>query len=191
MFSMRLKSSLFILAFFLLCELVGCQREEPPRVEEGDFQNAPEQVIENMEVTFTEQGRRTGVLKADSVAIYQQGKVRKGKKIQVDFFDQDGEHTSTLTAEEGIYDSKAEEIEARGNVVVISDEGVRLETEVLSWRKQTNRIFTEAFVKIIRGRNIVSGYGLDTDPRLEDVHIRRNLQGRIEDVQEIGGQLDH
>lgn len=187
---MRLRSSLFILAFFLLCELVGCQREEPPRVEEGNFQSAPEQVIENMEVTFTEEGRRTGVLKADSVAIYQQGKVKKGKKIQVDFYDQEGEHASTLTAEEGTYDSKAEEIEARGNVVVVSEDGVRLETEMLSWRKQTNRIFTEAFVKIIRGRNIVSGYGLDTDPRLEDVHIRRNVQGRIEDVQEIGGQVD-
>ena len=188
---MRLNFSACILAFFLLCQLAGCQREEPPRVEEGDFQNAPEQVIENMEVTFTEQGRRTGVLRADSVAIYQQGQVKKGKKIQVDFYDQGGEHASILTAEEGTYDSKAEEIEARGNVVVISDDGVRLDTEVLCWRKQTNRIFTEAFVKITRGKNTISGYGLDTDPRLEDVHIQRDLQGRIEDVQEIRGRLEH
>jgi LPS export ABC transporter protein LptC len=174
-----------ILAFFLLSSLSGCQKEEPPRLAEDDFQDAPEQVIENMEVTFTEQGRRTGVLKADSVAIYRQGKVKRGKKIQVDFYDQEGQRVSTLTATEGTYDSKAEEIEAQGDVVVVSEAGVRLETDVLRWRKKTNRIFTHAFVKIIRGKNLVSGYGLDTDPRLEDLHIQRNLQGRIEDIREI------
>lgn len=182
---MCLRFSPLILALFLLWNVFGCQKEEPPRVAEDDFQDAPEQIIENMEVTFTDQGRRTGVLKADSVAIYQQGRVKRGKKIQVDFYDQEGQHVSTLTAEEGTYDSKAEEIEAQGDVVVVSDAGVRLETEVLRWRKQINRIFTDAFVKIIRGKNVVSGYGLDTDPQLEDLHIQKNLQGRIEDVQEI------
>ncbi len=174
-----------VLALFLLIAMAGCHKDEPPPVVEDDFKDAPEQIIENMEVTFTEQGRRTGVLRADSMAVYQQGKVKKGRKIQVDFYDQEGLHTSTLTALEGIYDSKAEEVEARGNVVVISDAGVRLETQSLRWRKQTNRIGTDAFVKIIRGKNTVSGYGLDTDPQLEDAHIQRNLQGRIEDIQEI------
>lgn len=184
-FAMRLKFALLILAPFLLLDLAGCQKEEPPRVAEDEFQNAPEQIIENMEVTFTEQGRRTGVLRADSVAIYQQGRVKQGKKIQVDFYDQQGQHVSILTADEGTYDSKMEEVEARGDVVVISDAGVRLETDVLCWRKQTNRIFTDAFVKITRGKDTVSGYGLDTDPQLVDLHIQRDLRGRIEDIQEI------
>jgi LPS export ABC transporter protein LptC len=182
---MQLKLALFILAFFLLWDITGCQQKEPPRVAEDDFQDAPEQIIENMEVTFTEQGRRTGVLRADSVAIYRKGEVKKGKKIQVDFFDGEGQHVSSLTAEEGTYDSKREEVAARGDVVVVSDTGARLETEALHWRKQSNRIFTEAFVKITRGKYTVTGYGLDTDPQLEDLHIQRDLQGRIEDLQEI------
>jgi LPS export ABC transporter protein LptC len=182
---MCLRSARFILAFFLLCNLLACQKKEPPRLAENDFTDVPEQIIENMEVTFTEQGRRTGVLKADSVAIFKQGKVKRGKKIQVDFYDREGQHVSTLTAMEGTYDSKAEEIEAQGDVVVVSEAGVRLETDVLRWRKKTNRIFTDAFVRIIRGKNMVSGHGLDTDPQLQDLHIQRNVQGRIEDVQEI------
>ena len=129
------------LAFFLLWNVTRCQEKEPPRVAGGDFQDAPEQVIENMEVTFTEQGRRTGVLRADSVAIYRQGEVKKGRKIQVDFFDREGQQVSSLTAEEGTYDSKREEVAARGDVVVVSDTGARLETEALHWRKKSNRIF--------------------------------------------------
>jgi len=177
--------TMLILALFLLCHMVGCQSEEPPPVADQGFRDAPEQVIENMEVTFTEQGRRTGVLRADSVAIYQGGAVKRGKKVRVDFYDQEGQHTSTLTAAVGIYDSQAEEIEARGDVVVVSDDGARLETEVLHWRKKINRIFTDAFVTITRGRNTVSGYGLDTDPQLEDLHIQRDLRGRIEEIQGI------
>jgi LPS export ABC transporter protein LptC len=178
-----------ILALFLLFPMAGCQKEEPPRVEQDDFRNAPEQVIENMEVTFTEGGRRTGLLRADSVAIFQSGKVKRGKKVRVDFYDNEGQHVSTLTAETGIYDAQAEEVQARGQVMVVSDDGARLETEVLSWSKETNRIFTDAFVTIARGRNRVSGYGLDTDPRLEDLHIHRDLRGKIEDVQEIEEEL--
>lgn len=182
---MRLEFASSILALFLLFNVTGCQREEPPRVAEDGFQNALEQIIENMEVIFTEQGRRTGVLRADSVTVYRQGQEKRGKRIRVDYYDRDGQHVSTLTAEEGTYNSDAEEVEARGNVVVVSEDSTRLQTDVLIWRKQINRIFTDSFVTITRGKNTVSGYGLDTDPRLEDFHILRNLQGRIEDVRRI------
>jgi LPS export ABC transporter protein LptC len=173
------------LALFLLFFASGCQKEEPPQVSDDSFGQAVEQVIENMEITFTEGGRRTGVLTADSVAILDSGKMKKGKRITVDFFDQEGHHVSTLTASEGIYNSPAEEVQAKGNVVVISDDGARLETELLSWRKEANRVFTDAFVTITRGKSRVTGYGLSTDPQLADVHILKDVQGRIEDVQKI------
>jgi LPS export ABC transporter protein LptC len=169
----------------LLFSLSGCQREEPSVVREDAFQDVPEQVIENIEVTFTEGGRRTGVLRADSVAIFQEGSVKKGQRIRIDFFDRDGQHVSTLTALEGLYDSKPEEIQAVGDVVVISDDGVKLETEMLYWKKETNRIFTDAFVTITRGNDQVSGYGLSTDPQLEDLHIDRDVRGRIEDIRQV------
>jgi LPS export ABC transporter protein LptC len=181
----RANCILLVLASFLLLFHTGCQKEEPPRSSGENFQNAPEQVIENMEVTFTESGRRTGVLRADSVAIYEEGKVKKGKRVQVDFYDRQGQHISVLTALQGAYDSQAEEIQARGDVVVTSDDGACLETQELSWKKETNRIFTDAFVTITRGDDRVSGYGLSTDPQLEDLHIHRNVKGRIEDVRRV------
>jgi LPS export ABC transporter protein LptC len=174
----------------LLFFLSGCRQEEPQRAQDDVlWDNAlgeiPEQVIENMEVIFTEAGRRTGILQADSVAIFQEGNIKKGKRITIEFFGSEGEHISTLTALEGIYDTKNEEIRARGDVVILSDDGARLETEVLSWKKETNRIFTDAFVTISRGKDRVSGYGLSTDPQLEDLHIQRDVKGRIEDIRQV------
>ncbi len=183
--SPSLRAASPVLASFLLFFLSGCQQEEPARTTEDSFANMPEQVIENMEVTFTEGGRRTGVLRADSVAIYEDGRVKEGRRIQVDFYDREGEHVSVLTALEGRYDSEAEEVHARGDVVVVSDDGARLQTDELSWKKETNRITTQAHVTITRGRDEVSGYGLSTDPQLEDLHILRDVKGRIEDVRRI------
>jgi len=182
---MSSRNASLILALFLLFSLSGCQQEEPARTDEDSFQDMPEQVIENMEVTFTESGRRTGVLRADSVAIYEGGRIKEGRRVQVDFYDRQGEHISALTALEGSYDSEAEEVHARGDVVVISDDGARLETDELSWKKKTNRITTQAHVTITRGQDEVSGYGLSTDPQLEDFHILRDVQGRIEDIRQI------
>jgi LPS export ABC transporter protein LptC len=183
--SMSPKGVSLILASFLLFSLSGCQQEEPARTAGDSFADMPEQVIENMEVTFTESGRRTGILRADSVAIYQGGRIKEGRRVQVDFYDRQGEHISVLTALEGSYDSEAEEVHARGDVVVVSDDGARLETDELSWKKETNRITTQAHVTITRGQDEVSGYGLSTDPQLEDFHILRDVRGRIEDVREI------
>jgi LPS export ABC transporter protein LptC len=174
-----------ILASFLLFFLSGCRQKEPARSSENSFENMPEQVIENMEVTFTEEGRRTGVLRADSVAIYQEGRVKEGRRIRVDFYDRQGKHISVLTALQGTYDSETEEVLARGDVVVVSDDGARLETEELSWKKEPNRITTQAYVTITRGQDKVTGYGLSTDPQLEDFHILRDVKGRIENVREI------
>jgi len=182
---MFLRGVSLVLASFLLFSLSGCQQEEPARTADDSFENMPEQVIENMEVTFTEGGRRTGVLRADSVAIYEGGRIKEGRRVQVDFYDSQGEHISILTALEGSYDSEAEAIHARGEVVVVSDDGTRLETDELSWAKETNRITTQAHVTITRGRDEVSGYGLSTDPQLEDFHILRDVTGRIEDVRRI------
>jgi len=174
-----------VLALFLLFALSGCQQEEPARTSNDSFKDMPEQVIENMEVTFTEGGRRTGVLRADSVAIYEAGRIKEGRRIRVDFYDSQGEHISVLTALQGSYDSEAEAVHARGEVVVVSDDGARLETDELSWEKETNRITTQAHVTITRGQDEVSGYGLSTDPQLEDLHILRDVRGRIEDVRQI------
>ena len=97
--------------------------------------------------------------------------------IEVDFYDEKGDHRSVLTARTGSVETKTGDMTARGDVVVVTDDGVRLETEELRWRKAEDRIVTDAPVRIIREGGEINGIGLDTDPQLKRFRLGSEIEG--------------
>ena len=94
-------------------------------------------------------------------------------------FYQDGERAAVLTAETAEVDQQTEFTTARGDVVVINKDVDRLESEVLNWDPSQQLIHTEEFVKFTRGDQILTGYGMDTDPDLANVQIHRQFEGDL------------
>ncbi|RKY86819.1 LPS export ABC transporter periplasmic protein LptC, partial [candidate division KSB1 bacterium] len=88
------------------------------------------------------------------------------QKVKVDFFDDNGNHSSILTAEKGIVDENSNNMTARENVVVVSDSGITLLTEELKWIEKENKIFTDKFVTVITSRDTIYGYGFISDRSL-------------------------
>jgi len=66
----------------------------------------------------------------------------------VDFLDEHGVHSSVLTSRTGKVDENTNNLEAIGNVVVVSDSGVVVETEKLFWDNRRQLIHSDEFVKI-------------------------------------------
>ena len=73
------------------------------------------------------------------------------------------------------------------NVVVETSDSVKLETEFLFWNSATNRIQAPAdiFVKVTRGQDIMTGYGLEADQKLSSIKILKPVSGTIYDTKEI------
>ena len=94
-------------------------------------------------------------------------------------FYQDGERAAVLTAESAVVDQQTEFTTASGDVVVVNKDGDRLESEVLNWDPSAQSIETEEFVEFTRGDQILTGYGMDTDPELANVRIHRQFQGDL------------
>ncbi len=94
-------------------------------------------------------------------------------------FYRDGEQDAVLTSERGTVDEHTHRTTARGNVVVVSANGRRLESEILHWDPQRRRIHTDAFVRFTDGDQIVTGYGMETDPDLADLVIERQVEGEL------------
>jgi len=94
-------------------------------------------------------------------------------------FYQDGERAAVLTAQSAEVDQQTEFTTARGDVVVVNKDGDRLESEVLNWDPAQQSIETEEFVRFTRGDQILTGYGMDTDPELANVRIHRQFQGDL------------
>lgn len=84
------------------------------------------------------------------------------KGVKLTFFDSDGEVSSTLTSKKArIFDLPDHQVmEAERDVVVVNTDGDRLNTERLIWDQKTSEITSNAFVKVTRKDEVITGTGL-------------------------------
>ena len=99
----------------------------------------------------------------------------------ISFFDEAGEVSSVLTADKAEYNKISHDLTALGNVVVTSREGYVLETESLVWLNTVEQIHTEDFVKVTRGKDILTGYGFQGYPELKNIDIKRDVRAWLKD----------
>ena len=178
------KNSLICLGIVIFLLISTCGKEEPKAPEFP--QDVPDQVMENTTITFTEEGVKSAVIYATYLEVYEKLDLKKAKGVQVDFYDQDGNHTSVLVADSGLIQEKRQNLEALGNVVVTTEEGIKLETSSLRWDPQKRKIMTDDFVKITRKKDVVTGYGLEADEELKHLVIKKSVKGKITEVPEEG-----
>ncbi len=89
-------------------------------------------------------------------------------KVSLDFFDLEGVHTSTMTADTGRIDDKRHLFTARGNVYVDSDSGMTLSTSILHWNENKETIFTDQAIILTTETDTLYGVGFESDSNLEN-----------------------
>jgi LPS export ABC transporter protein LptC len=82
---------------------------------------------------------------------------------QVTIHIEEPDATWTVTGDEGELQQPSRNVELRGNVVLVSSEGFRLETSKLFWAGSEQRAWTNEPVTITRDGAVVRGEGLDAD----------------------------
>jgi LPS export ABC transporter protein LptC len=84
--------------------------------------------------------------------------------IKVDQSSKNGQagRSWTVTGDEGDFDQETKDVELRGNVVLVSSDGLRLETERLRWQADEQRAWTDAPVVIYRSGAVVHGTGFES-----------------------------
>lgn len=155
----------------------GCQEKESQKAQLA--RNLPDQILSNTKMIFTQNGVKTTVIKAKTVAKWTNKDLTQAESLWVDFFDENGEHTSHLVADSGWIKEKKQMLGVWGNVSVLTDEGVKLETQTLNWNPSTNKISTEDFVKITKDKDVMTGYGLEADQTLKNIKIKTKVKGEI------------
>jgi LPS export ABC transporter protein LptC len=153
---------------------IGCSQDKPPGP--AREHEEPLQITRGFTTTESDSGLVRYVFKA-RIARFYAGDITRAEDIQVDFHD-DGRKVSVLTAKEGFLDADGR-LRAQGNVVVLSTEGYRLETEKLYWDRTQRKIRSEEFVRLTKGSDVLTGYGLTTDANLALVNIERDVQGTV------------
>ncbi|MBP1679180.1 MAG: hypothetical protein H6Q29_1091 [Bacteroidetes bacterium] len=161
-------------AAFLGLIIAGCEeRAKPSLIPLGEAE-IPAQQSWRSTVTFSDSAVVKAVLWAGHIAVYENRReTLLGDSIHVDFFDETGRKTSTLTARRGRVDDRTRDFDAFENVVVTSDEGTVLRTDSLFWTNAERKIHTEAFVDIRSTAEQIRGHGLVSDQSLKNYRIFR------------------
>lgn len=160
--------------------IFSCKVESPRKIQTPT--TFPDQVVENTTMFFTVNGVRSAEIKVKHLEKYEKEDLSRGKGIYADIYDHDGKHVSTLQADSGWIKEKRQELMVMGNVVVKTDQGMILETQSLSWNPKTNKVTTEDFVKITKGKDVITGYGLEADQGLQEFRIKKEVKGKIKEV---------
>lgn len=108
--------------------------------------------------TFEQQGRT--ILKKVRIAIEEPGR------------------TWTVTGNEGEMVQESKDVELRGSVVIVSSDGLRLETTRLYWVGSDQRAWTDEPVTVYRAGAVVKGQGLEA--RVEEQTTK--IKGRVHAV---------
>ncbi|MDX1660488.1 MAG: LPS export ABC transporter periplasmic protein LptC [Gemmatimonadota bacterium] len=130
----------------------------------------PDQVVEDGEHVITVEGVKKAVLIAEQLYFYNDTSTVVGDTIQVNFFGEGGEFVSMLTAVSGVINQRSQEMTARGSVDVRSDDS-RIETEVLHYEPDADRIWSDQPTVINQRGNVIRGRGVESDPGLERIRI--------------------
>ncbi|HUI10557.1 MAG TPA: LPS export ABC transporter periplasmic protein LptC [Bacteroidota bacterium] len=160
------------LALFLMS--AGCGRSVNPSVVPLPPSALPSQESWRSTVTFTDSARVKAVLWAGHIAEFQSERVTLlDDSVHVDFFDEEGRHTSLLTARRGKVNDATQDFEADDSVVVVSDSGSTMKTDRLFWTNADRTIHTDAYVDITSPTEHITGKGMVSDQDLRNYRIFR------------------
>jgi hypothetical protein len=57
---------------------------------------------------------------------------------------------------------------------------VTLETDSLRWQNARGKIVSDAFVRVTRNGDVVTGYGFESDATLEHFHLAREVRAEVQ-----------
>jgi LPS export ABC transporter protein LptC len=145
---------------------------KPTVLPEIDSGTLPHQESWNSTVTVSDSGIVKAVIKAGYIRVYEEPRrTFLSDGVTVDFYDE-GQKTSVLTSSEAKVNDATNDLEAWGNVVVVSQsDGTVLRTERLFFDHRRQLIHTPEFVRIVSPNEKIQGTGFEAEQNLANYRI--------------------
>ena len=142
--------------------------------------NYPVEAGKDIEVIYSDSGFVKIKLNAPEMRRFQGEKpyMEMQKGVKVLFYDSALNIKSELSAEYAISYEKEKIMEAWNKVEVVNEKKEKLNTEHLIWNEREAKIYTNEFVKITTGKEIIYGNGLESNQNFTKYKIT-NIKGTI------------
>lgn len=157
---------------------LACNSGTEPRITAANpLADSADQVMFGVTTMITDHGVLRAQLSADTGYFFDGNsrvEVRHEKTI---FYTNTGQRNATLTSVEGTYNMRRAQMEARKNVVVVTTDGKRLETEQLRYDQATDQISSDSAFVLTEPTRTLRGIGFTSDPDLTNLHVKKVLTG--------------
>ena len=163
---------LFIFLFLIL--LTNCTGTDvKPKVDSSFVvEELPAQESWDSTIFFTDSGKTIAILYTGHIQIFNNKKeTLLDDGVKVEFFNNSGQKTTTLTSKKGRVDEKTNDLYAIDSVVAVNDSGIVVKTDELKWRDKDKKIVSDKFVTIDSPDEHIEGYGFESDQHLRNYVI--------------------
>lgn len=167
----------------------ACTEPDVPAPESTSVEKFPSSEATNATTVFLTESIVTTRIHSGRIISFSDQDSAWAYKLEVDFYNSLGRHTSTLNADSALVREKARLLEGFGNVRIVTDDGRTLESSHLAWDDAGRLITTDSLVTITRGEDVMRGYGFSSDPELTRIRLRNQVSGRITDTDVIEDSL--
>lgn len=167
---------IYIISILFIC---SCEQSKvvPKQLKDTiNIETAPDQVSWDNEVLFIDSSYTKAKLKAKKAMIFQKRMqtILEGGLYSEFYSRYTKKRISYLTADKAEIDDRTKNMLASGNVVVVSDSSkTKVETQLLHWNNKTQMFYSSEFVKVTSPKEIIQGYGFESDQDLVNYKIFR------------------
>src|SRR5579863_6211959 len=111
----------------------GCKAagKTPPVAARNALADSADQVMFKSVANLTDRGVLKGQMRSDTAYFFDDNTRLIGRGVQVTFFTETGARNGVLTSRDSTYNEQTGNMDARGNVVVVSEDGRHLKTPYL------------------------------------------------------------
>jgi LPS export ABC transporter protein LptC len=170
-----MRNSIFIILALVIVSLFSACRNDPAKVKSLTQKDTlPLLTTQQVDMLVSDSARLKMHLTSpreedfagdDQRSVFPQG-------VYIEIYDDSGGVNSSVQSQYAERSMKDQTITAKQKVVVINIKGEKLETEKLMLDERTQRIYTDAFVKITTADQVIMGNGLDADAGFTEYEIK-------------------
>jgi LPS export ABC transporter protein LptC len=173
---MNRRTSLLIVAIIVMTGIVLSCENKNKSIPKFDILSLPSLTAKTFETEFNDSGRLQVKMSAPLMQKYEPKDnpyTEFTSGIHVVFYNGKTKPEGFVTAKYGKYTETNNLWELKDSVVVVNETNGKLETELLYWDQQKDRIYTDRFVRITNQDQITLATGFESDSKLNTQKLKK------------------
>ena len=167
-----------MLALVGVCAFAACRKADTTAVKKVvTTADSADQVMFKMRTILTDRGVQRAELSADTGYFFDENTRVELRVVSTVFFNKEGARDGTLTSKRGTFNTRANVMEARDNVVILGVDGKKLTSPMVRFEQFRNLIVSDSPFVMVEGERRLEGIGFESDPQMLSVKVRQLSRG--------------